>query len=60
MCRFEASGRRLWWRGVLPADCIAFGNPLLSGATAQQVTRQDSADGDATDIADSDPPHGGC
>ena len=52
---FEASGRHLWWRGVLPAVCIAFGSPFLSGATAQQAKLQESADGEATDIADSDP-----
>ena len=60
MCGFEPSGKHLWWRGVLPAVCIAFGNPLLSGATAQQVQLQKPVGGEATDIADSDPQRGGC
>ncbi len=52
MFGFRASGRRLWWRGVLAAVCIASGSLLLSGATAEQVK---PADADATDIAESDP-----
>jgi Tol biopolymer transport system component len=52
---FEASEKQLRWRGVLPAVCLAFGNPLLSGATAQQVQLQQPAGGEATDISESDP-----
>src|SRR6476620_5302391 len=54
MFGIETSGRRLSWRGVLAAVCIAFSHPLLSMATAQQV-KLESSDGESTDIADSDP-----
>src|SRR6476620_10838077 len=54
MFGIETSGRRLSWRGVLAAVCIAFSHPLLSMATAQQV-KLESSDGESTDIADSVP-----
>src|SRR5215213_2360789 len=54
MFGIETSEKRLWLRGVLAAVCIAFTNPLLSMATAQQV-KLEASDGAAIDIAESDP-----
>ena len=54
MFGIETSGRRLPWRGVFAAVCIAFSNPLLSIATAQPV-KLESSDGEAVDIVDSEP-----